>query len=73
MNQNEAVAEALMEMAAEADEQHKLLKEIKGLLLKVLDEHNVQTDHTRDGFDRIGTRMLRAENRIGALELVTGK
>lgn len=73
MSTNRAIAEALSELATEQDDQHKLLMEIKGLLLKVLDEHNVQVDHTRDGFDRIGTRMLRVENRVGALELVTGK
>lgn len=73
MSKSEAVAEALTELAAEADSQHQLLHEIKGLLLRVLDDHNEQRAKVMDEFDRLGTRMLRTENRIGALELVAGK
>jgi hypothetical protein len=73
MNQNEAVAEALSELAAEADEQHRLLREIKQLLITAIDGHNELRAKVIDDSDRAGIRMLRAENRIGALELVTGK
>lgn len=73
MSKNAATREALKELAAEADEQHKLLKEIKGMLMKVLDNHNEEKAKTMDAFDRLGTRVLRTENRVGALELVAGK
>lgn len=73
------IAEAVRALAAEQDEQRAQLEGISTKLdeiLKVLrttvDGHNEHRSHVVDQFNRLGARVLRTEQRIGALELVAG-
>jgi hypothetical protein len=75
MSRNAIIAEAIRELAEgqeEANEklsrQNELLEDIKRILAHTVDGHNEHRAHVRDGMDRLGTRLLRTENRVAALE-----
>jgi hypothetical protein len=70
MTKNAIIAEALREIAEEQDEHHTLLMDIKRIVQTLADEQSEQRVHVQDGVSRLGTRVLKTEQRVSALELV---
>jgi len=61
MTKNEAIAEALIELADEADSHRALLHEIKRLLIDQGASLSTLRTDTLDQVDRLGTRVLKLE------------
>ena len=70
MSRPDAIAEALREVAGELDDQRVLLVEILKECRKMSDNLGAHEHKTLDGIDRLGTRTLRLETRVAAIEKV---
>jgi hypothetical protein len=73
MSRNEAIAEALTEVAAELDEHRTLLQDIRRILVDLADGHTELRARVIEDSSRQGERVMRIELRTAALERVAGK
>jgi hypothetical protein len=61
----EVMAEALREIDGRFGRIESLLEDLKRILIDLADGQNEHRAHTRDQLDRLGTRVLTVEHRLG--------
>jgi len=72
MSRNEAIAEALSEVAAELDEQRRLLNQILQVCRDTADGLNEHRSHTLGQVDDMGKKQRDQDRRLRRLEELSG-